>query len=73
MRSLSPSRTCASAPPSPSVASAHCLKTLGMRKEGPLNQERQSTCCLVLGNSTPGLAEKNLGPSDYQDSYFCPG
>lgn len=71
MNSLSPSKTCVSVSPSPSIASAPCLKTLGMRKEGPLSQERQLSCCLVLGNSALGLAE-NLGPNNYQDS-FCPG
>ena len=70
MSFLSPSKTCVPAFPSPSVASAHCPKTLGMKKEGPLSQERQPTCCLALGSSALGLAEKNLGPSNYQDSSF---
>jgi hypothetical protein len=67
---LYPSETCVPASHSLSTASVQCLKTLGM-KEDPLKQEREPTCCLTLGNRTPQLAEKGLGPSNHQDHHFC--
>lgn len=70
MSFLYPSETCVPASHSLSIASAQCLKTLGMN-EDPLKQERQPTCCLTLGSCVLQLAEKGLGPSNYQDHHFC--
>lgn len=40
-------------------------------KEDPLKQERQPTCCLTQGSQALRLAEKGLGPSNYQNHHFC--
>lgn len=65
------SQTCVPASHSPFTVSAQCLKTLGMKKEGPLEQERQLIYCLILGSHAVQLTEKGLGPSNYQDHHFC--
>lgn len=66
-----PSQTCVPTSHSLSTASVQCLKTLRMKKEGPLKLERWPTCCLTRRSHAPQLAEKRLSPSNYHEHHFC--